>query len=215
VYSTKIGYGIEGVPDWTGPCVTAGVEAALQRLRTDVIDIVHLHSCPRDVLERGEVVEALAAAVRAGKVRVAAYSGENDALAIAVDDAALGSVQTSVNLCDQWSLRNVLPRAATQGKGVIAKRPLANAFWRFAEHPHGAYAELYWTRWRAMGLPDDPGALALRFAAFAPGVHAAIVGTTNITHLREAATAFEQGPLPAATLEALTAHFDPTWPGDV
>lgn len=28
VVSTKVGYGIPGVPDWTGPCITAGIERA-------------------------------------------------------------------------------------------------------------------------------------------------------------------------------------------
>ena len=47
---------IDGRPD----TIRASVEASLQRLRTDRIDIAHLHSCPREVLERGEVVEKAA-----------------------------------------------------------------------------------------------------------------------------------------------------------
>ena len=42
VLSTKVGYGIEGVPDWTYACIMAGVEAALWRMRCEVLDIVHL-----------------------------------------------------------------------------------------------------------------------------------------------------------------------------
>src|SRR4051812_13673646 len=56
VLSTKVGYGIPGYEDWTGPCVAAGVDEALRLMRTDRIDVVHLHSCPLEVLERGEVV---------------------------------------------------------------------------------------------------------------------------------------------------------------
>jgi aryl-alcohol dehydrogenase-like predicted oxidoreductase len=33
--STKVGYGAPSVPDWTGEVITAGVDAALRRLRTD------------------------------------------------------------------------------------------------------------------------------------------------------------------------------------
>lgn len=36
VLSTKVGYGIPGFPDWTYDCIVAGVEAACQRMRTDV-----------------------------------------------------------------------------------------------------------------------------------------------------------------------------------
>src|SRR5512140_625967 len=45
ILSTKVGYGIVGVPDWTRECILRGVDAARDRLRTDVIDVVHLHSC--------------------------------------------------------------------------------------------------------------------------------------------------------------------------
>src|SRR5579884_3817291 len=98
ILSTKIGYGIAGVPDWTAPCITAGVDEALARLRTDRIDVVHLHSCPREVLERGEVVEALLAARRAGKVRLCAYSGDGAALEYAIDCGAFDAIQCSLGI---------------------------------------------------------------------------------------------------------------------
>jgi aryl-alcohol dehydrogenase-like predicted oxidoreductase len=77
VLSTKIGYGIDGVPDWTAECIARGIERALGLLATDRIDIVHLHSCPVEILARGEVIAALLAARDAGKLRCAAYSGDN------------------------------------------------------------------------------------------------------------------------------------------
>ena len=84
VLSTKLGYGVAGIEDWTGPCITAGIEQALRLMRTDHIDIAHLHSCPRGTLERGDVIEALEQAKAAGKIRAMAYSGENDDLAYAL-----------------------------------------------------------------------------------------------------------------------------------
>ncbi|HET7202288.1 MAG TPA: aldo/keto reductase [Steroidobacteraceae bacterium] len=84
VLSTKVGYGIPGVPDWTYDCVIAGVDAARSRLRTDVIDIVHLHSCGRDTLAAGEVTRALTRCREQGKIKVAAYSGDGDALRFAI-----------------------------------------------------------------------------------------------------------------------------------
>jgi aryl-alcohol dehydrogenase-like predicted oxidoreductase len=210
VLSTKIGYGIPGYDDWTGPVITAGVEAALGRLRTDRIDIVHLHSCPLAVLERGEVVAALQAAVTAGKVRVAAYSGDNAPLDWAIASGAFGSVETSVNLVDQRSIERSLPAAAERGLGVIAKRPAANAPWRYGDRPAAEDVALYWERWKALGL--DPGPygwteLALRFAAFQDGVHCAIVGTSRLEHLRENADQVAKGPLPAETVAAIRAAF--------
>jgi aryl-alcohol dehydrogenase-like predicted oxidoreductase len=210
ILSTKIGYGIPGYEDWTGPMITAGVDAALGRLRTDRIDVVHLHSCPLAVLERGEVVAALQAAVAAGKVRVAAYSGDNAPLEWAIASGAFSSVETSVNLADQRSIERSLPAAKERGLGVIAKRPAANAPWRYAERPAAEDVALYWERWRALGL--DPGSydwteLTLRFAAYQDGVHCAIVGTSRLEHLRQNVEQVEKGPLPAETVAAIRAAF--------
>lgn len=221
ILSSKCGYGIPGFDDWTGPCITAGIDAALARLRTDRIDIMHLHSCPLETLQKGDVIDALTAAVRAGKVRVSAYSGENEALDWAIHSGFFAGIQTSVNICDQRSLRDMLPEAARRGIGVIAKRPIANGFWRHADRPVGNYSEVYWCRARDMGL--SPGALpwdeyALRFSAFAPGVHSVIVGTSRLEALRSNAAIIAKGPLPEAVTADITARFSQSgasWAGEI
>jgi aryl-alcohol dehydrogenase-like predicted oxidoreductase len=221
VLSTKLGYGVPGVPDWTGPAVEAGVDGALGRLRTETLDIVHLHSCPRDVLERGEVVEALHRTVRAGKVRVAAYSGENDPLDWAVRSGAFGVVQCSVSVVDQGVLSGPVPAAAARGIGVLAKRPLGNAPWRFDHRPDADDVAEAWERFGALKL--DPGglpwdALATRFAAFAPGVGAILLGTATPEHLAAAARAVADGPLPAPVVAAIGAAYARVgagWPGRI
>ena len=221
VLSTKVGYGIPGFEDWTGPCITAGIDTALGLLRTDRIDVAHLHTCTLDVLERGEVIDALDAAVAAGKVRVAAYSGDNAELEWAVASGRFGSVQTSVNLFDQRVIDRGLAGARSRDLGVIAKRPVANAPWRFEARPTGDYCEPYWERMQAMQL--DPRGLewqelALRFAAFQPGVGSVIVGTRSVGHLRRNAELLERGPLQDEQVAAIRASFaasDDGWTGQV
>lgn len=221
VRSTKVGYDVPGARDWTAAAVLGGVDLALVRLQVDVIDVVFLHSCPLEVLQQGEVIDALHTARAAGKVRVAGYSGENEALAWAVDSGLFGAVQTSVNLVDQWSLYHVLAPAKAAGLGLVAKRPLANAPWRFSDRPVGQDAELYWERLRALGLRapgEDWVATALRFASFTPGVSTAIVGTASPAHLREAMSAEARGPLEPEDYEVWRAAFLPyaeQWPGRV
>jgi aryl-alcohol dehydrogenase-like predicted oxidoreductase len=198
IISTKVGYGIPGHNDWTHDCVRAGIDEALRNLQTDYIDIVHLHSCPCDTLKEGGVVIALEAAKKAGKIRVAAYSGENDALDWAVDSGRFGSVEHSLNICDQHVIDGTLARASGRGLGIIAKRPLANAPWRFTECPKGDYAEEYWWRWKTMNI-DTCGlhwqAIALRFTAYTSGVSSCIVGTTQLNHVQENIAHIESGPL--------------------
>jgi len=219
VLSTKVGYDIAGTEDWTYECVARGVDVALGRLQTDWIDIVHLHSCPAATLERGDVIAALDDAVAAGKVRIAAYSGDNEDLEWAAGSGRFGSLQTSVNLFDQRVIDGGLRTAAERGIGVIAKRPVANAPWRFTERPVGDYCEPYWVRMQAMRL--DPGAcewqeFALRFAAYLPGVGSCIVGTRSLEHLVHNAELVARGPLAEDVVAGIRDAFrrnDDGWTG--
>lgn len=221
VLSTKVGYGIPGHPDWTADAVEAGVDAALRLLATDHIDIVHLHSCELPTLQAGDVVDALVRARDKGKIGTVAYSGENETLAWAIASARFGGVECSVNLFDQASLGGTLGRAADQGMGVIAKRALGNAPWRFAERPVGDYCETYWDRMQRLaydtaGMPWDE--FALRFSAYRTEVSCAIVGTASIEHFRHNVVIVEKGPLPADTVAAVRERFTALgagWRGEI
>jgi aryl-alcohol dehydrogenase-like predicted oxidoreductase len=220
VLSTKLGYGVPGIPDWTGPCITAGVEQALRVLRTERIDIAHLHSCPRAVLEQGEVVDALAQAKQQGKLRAIAYSGENEDLRYALDCGRFDGLMASLNPFEQRLADDVLSRLG--GMGFVAKRPVANAPWRFAQAPHGDYCEPYWQRMRAMGMapPGEMpwGEFALRFTLSMPGVASAIVGTGRLAHLKQNVAWAAKGPLDAAVVAAWRERFrerDEGWTGQV
>lgn len=221
ILSTKVGYGIDGFQDWTYDCVCAGIEAALRNMQTDYIDIVHLHSCSQEILERGEVISALEKAKTEGKIRALAYSGENDALLFAINSNRFDSIETSINICDQRGLNRQIKIAQEKNFGVIAKRPIANAPWRFIDRPHGNYAEEYWHRWKTMALNNfgmEWQELAIRFTAFLPGVHSSIIGTSNIQHLHYNVELVEKGPLPKEISEHIHNAFqkyDEQWIGQV
>lgn len=221
VISTKGGYGVPGVPDWTGECITQGINQALERLQTDYIDIFHLHSCLADTLENSDVIPALERALKLGKIRVAAYSGDNEALEWAALSGKFGSLETSVNICDQRVLEKVIPNAAQAGLCIIAKRPIANAPWRYSERPVGNYCETYWERLQTMKLePEglDWDEFALRFSAFAPGVSSAIVGTSSLTNLARNVEIVEKGALSSDSEARVRAAFkmhDQGWVGQV
>lgn len=206
VLSTKVGYGIDGFEDWTGACVAAGIDAALRRMQTDCLDVVHLHSCGLETLRRDDVLEALCAAQRHGKVRATAYAGDNEPLEWALASARFDVVQCSINVCDQAALQTQATDAQRLGIGVIAKRAAANSVWRAgAKHP-----ELYRERYRRMGLEDggfDSLDMALRFSAFAPGVDCALVGTSRVAHLEENVRAVAKGPLDAGVVHVLRSSF--------
>jgi len=217
VLSTKGGYGVPGVQDWTGESIRRGVDRALGLLRTDVIDLYHLHSCPLETLRREDVLGACRDLVRGGKVRAVAYSGEGGALDFAIASGLFHSVQTSASVCDQrgFGPGGGVRAAAARGMGVIAKRLLANAPWRTSPPPDDDAAARYWRRFREMGLPArgppaglDWAATFLRFAAFAPGVTSCLVGTRRLDHLAACAAAVEAGRLPGADVKTLCEKFD-------
>jgi aryl-alcohol dehydrogenase-like predicted oxidoreductase len=210
--STKVGYGIPGFEDWTHDCVMAGVDAALARLQCDHIDIVHLHSCPQAVLAQGDVILALERCRDAGKLRVVAYSGDNEDLDFAIECRRFASVQTSVGICDQINFEGRLQALQPGGMGVIAKRPLSGAVWNRPQRPDDPAEGAYWDRWQAMSLTSpsdgiDTTELALRFVAHSPFVSSCIVGTRSLAHFEQNVKRVEQGPLHEEQVDRLQAAF--------
>lgn len=210
--STKVGYGIPGLTDWTYDCIMAGVDAALARLCCEHLDVVHLHSCPLHILEQGDVITALEDCARAGKLLVVAYAGDNAELDFAIHSGRFGSVQTSINLCDQINLDERLPALQARAMGVVAKRPLAGAVWLHTERP-GDFAEgQYWDRWQAMGLAQRMDGMswsevALRFAAHTAGVSSCIVGTRQLAHFKQNLEWIKKGPLLPDLVDSIRAAF--------
>jgi len=200
--------GLEGEP-WSAKLITQTVDRALRRLKTDRLDVMLLHSCDLETLKKGEALEALVEARRAGKIRFAGYSGDNEAVNFAAGLNDVAVIETSVNVCDQANLDTLLPAARRRNLGVIAKRPLANAAWKDLSAQPGFYAEYaatYTERLAKMnvrpvdlGFDGDPAQvwpeIALRFTLAQPGVHTAVVGTTNLDHALENVRIAEKGPL--------------------
>jgi aryl-alcohol dehydrogenase-like predicted oxidoreductase len=221
VLSTKIGYGIPGYRDWTPSIIEAGVDHALRLMQTDWIDIVHLHSCPIEILTQEGLLNALSRCVTSGKIRIAAYSGDNAPFDWAIESGKFGAVQTSINICDQRALPR-LQEARKRGIGVIAKRSLANTPWRNTPVSEGdAAAAAYRERWKMMNLSvheSEAAETALRFVAFLPGVHSCLIGSKNADHILENIKMLERGPLPEEMQNRIHSSFlahGRDWPGQI
>lgn len=217
VLATKCGHvtgGYQGEA-WTAQTVTDSIDRSLKRLNTDYLDLVQLHSCGVDVLERGEVIEALQAAQEAGKTRFIGYSGDNEAAAWAVESGYFATLQTSFNLADQRARKNLFGPAKEQNMGIIVKRPIANGAWG-AEKSPSSYADGYFARAQEMekagALPEAPDnriLLALGFTFAHPEVDTAIVGTRNPNHMRSNIEMVEsQLPISQAAVAELHQRFD-------
>jgi aryl-alcohol dehydrogenase-like predicted oxidoreductase len=219
-------------PPWSAELVAKTVDRALRNLKTDHLDVMLLHSCDLETLQKGEALGALVKARAAGKIRHAGYSGDNETAACAASLPDVAVIETSINIADQRNIDVALPAAREHNVGVIAKRPIANAGWKDLSEQRGlyqTYAKTYSDRLKQMRLiPAELGfdaapeeawpELALRFTLSQPGVSTAIIGTTNPENARRNLAIVEKGPLPSVVVEKVRAAFraaDPggTWTG--
>jgi aryl-alcohol dehydrogenase-like predicted oxidoreductase len=209
---TKCGHphGMESGANWSRDSILQGIERSLQRLKTDRLDIVQLHSCSESEVRKGEVITALQTAREKGYTRYIGYSGDSRAAHFAVECGAFDTVQTSVNIADQEAIDLTLPLAREKNMGVIAKRPLANAAWKTGHRPMDSYHHEYWQRLQKLNYDflrssdlERTISIALRFTLSVPGVHTAIVGTKNPKRWQQNAKLLGAGPLSEAEFSAI------------
>ena len=211
--------------DWRRAPLLASVEKSLKRLATDYVDLIQLHSCSLETLRKGEAIQALEQARERGWARYIGYSGDGAAARYAVECGRFDTLQTSVSIADQEAIEGTLPMAIARQMGVIAKRPLANAAWRYDRKPAEPYYQTYWSRLKTLdypflkGAPETAAGTALRFTLSVPGVHTAIVGTTRPERWPENAALLQAGGLLPRDFEQIRARWrevaDGSWEGQV
>ena len=211
--------------NWRPKSLLTSIERSCQRLRTDYLDLIQLHSCSLAELRKGDVIAALEQARERGWARYIGYSGDGEAARYAVECGRFDTLQTSVSVADQQVIEQTLPLARARDVGVIAKRPLANVAWRYARKPSEPYYQTYWSRLRRLDytflrdLPDIAVGTALRFTLSVPGVHTAIVGTRQPERWQQNAALLAAGALPPGEFEQIRSRWrevaNHTWDGQV
>lgn len=217
ILATKCGHAVRDYkgPNWTADLVTHSIDRSLRDMKTDYLDIVQLHSCGVDVLEKGEVIEALLDAQKAGKTRFVGYSGDNEAAKWAIDSGIFDTLQTSYNVTDQRARTRLFKAAKARKMGIIAKRPIANGVWGRTASP-AVEADEYFRRYKIMAgrgaipeAPDDPLLLALGFVFSHSEIDTIIVGTHNPSHMRANLERVNDNlPISDAAIEELKRRFD-------
>src|SRR6202162_99007 len=224
---TKCGHphGFGEHADWSKDSILKSIERSLERLKSDRLDLVQLHSCPESELRKGEVIDALQTARDRGYVRYIGYSGDSQAARFAVETGAFDTLQTSINIADQEAIDLTLRLVRETQMGVIAKRPIANAAWKTGHRPIDSYHHEYWQRLRKLNYDFLRGdlnrgiSIALRFTLSVPGVHTAIVGTKKPERWGENARLLEAGPLNEKEFETIRERWEDsaprTWIGQI
>ena len=207
--------------DWTYDVVAESIDRSLRLMNTDYLDVVQLHSCTVEVLERGDVTRALQDAKAAGKTRFIGYSGDNESAEWAVNSGQFDTLQTSFNLVDQGARRKILPSAEAKSMGIIIKRPIGNAVWGAPQDPRPyahipEYTAEYYRRARVLqregplpAEPDDRILLAMGFTFGHPEVDVAIIGTQRPEHmLSNIDMVSNRLPIEQETVEELHDRYD-------
>lgn len=168
VISTKVGEEfVNGASqfDFSPSAIQKSIERSLQRLRTDYLDIVLVHSNSDDVrlIEEEQVFDTLATLKQAGKIRAFGMSSKTVAGGkLTVDTADVVMVTYHPTYTDE---REVIAHAAQKNKGILIKKAFASG------HLSGSASD------------------NLRFIFQETGVTSIIIGTLNPAHLRESVLA--------------------------
>jgi aryl-alcohol dehydrogenase-like predicted oxidoreductase len=152
--------------DFSLQAIIKSVERSLQRLKTDYLDIVLIHSDGNDVhlIEDQQVFVVMDVLKKRGLIRAYGMSSKTvSGGMLTVDHADVAMVAFNPAYADE---REVIAYAHQKQKGLFVKKGLAS----------GHLSQ--------MGS-ENPVADAMRFIFAEPGVTSVIVGTINEAHLRE------------------------------
>jgi aryl-alcohol dehydrogenase-like predicted oxidoreductase len=127
VLATKFGFGGGGQsPRGSREFIRQSLDASLERLRTDHIDVYYYHR-PDGVTPMGETVTALRELVDEGRVRAIGISNVTvDQLDEAVEAGPVAVVQNEYSLLERSVEGDVLPRCRELGVSFIPYFPLAS-----------------------------------------------------------------------------------------
>lgn len=151
--------------DFTPEFVRTSVKSSLQRLHTDHLDMVLIHSDGRDlaILEQMGTLDCLMDLKERGWIRAVGISHKTVAGAQRAIELGCDLIMATLNPVEQQELA-VIARAGQAGCGVLVKKALASG---------------------------HAGPESLKFVASQPGVSSIIVGSISKAHLRENAAVLE------------------------
>ena len=192
--------------DYSAAAIAPQIDRSLQRLQTDYIDIMQLHSPSYDDLVNGDGLEGLKKAQEQGKVRFVSLSADDDAAVQAVVMGEFDTLQITYNILDQEPGK-IIAAALEKDMGIIVKSPIANAIYE-APRPDGDADQ--WDLAQRRLSHDVIGDLSrveasLRWQLNSADVHTAIVGTTSLAHLQDNIASAERGELPEDMYAAIAA----------
>jgi aryl-alcohol dehydrogenase-like predicted oxidoreductase len=207
---TTSGWAVE--EDWSEAGVRQMIEGSLRRLRTDYLDLVHLHSPPLWALDNGAALRGLQRAQAEGLVRHIGVSADNEVAWRALELGSFATLQLSYSILQQEPGAKLIPAAAASGIGIIVKQPVANGIADLPTRPGhpdwaGKWDIAQRIDWAQSGAAERRTDLALRWVLTNPLVSTAIVGTTDPQHLASNVALATLPPLDETTYQRIEAAY--------
>lgn len=126
--ATKFGRNAKVYPDkYSEDALRRAVDAALERLGRDTIDLLQLHCIPIRILREAKVFDWLRRVREEGLIRHFGASVETEEEGmLCLQQEGVVSLQVIVNIFRQRPLHELLPAAKGRGVGIIVRLPLAS-----------------------------------------------------------------------------------------
>jgi aryl-alcohol dehydrogenase-like predicted oxidoreductase len=127
VVATKLGRAGIYPDGYTRASLRDATLRSLERLGVESLDLTQLHCVPTDVLRQGHVFDWLRELQQEGLIKHWGASVESvEEGLICLEQQGLASLQVIFNIFRQKPAEELLPRAASQGVGIIVRLPLAS-----------------------------------------------------------------------------------------
>jgi aryl-alcohol dehydrogenase-like predicted oxidoreductase len=126
--ATKFGRNARVYPDkYSEDALRRAVDAALERLGRDTIDLLQLHCVPIRILREAKIFDWLRRVREEGLIRHFGASVETEEEGmLCLQQEGVVSLQVIVNILRQRPLEQLLPAAKARGVGIIVRLPLAS-----------------------------------------------------------------------------------------
>lgn len=219
----------DGSPEW----IRAGVESSLRALRTDYIDIYQVH-WPDPATPFADTADELAKLVADGKIgHVGVSNFDEQQMEEFSGTVPVETLQPPYHLFRRDIEPAILPYTAVHDIGVLVYGPLAHGLLTGRMRPGTVFAPDDWRSKNAMFAGDiyarnlevvsrlerfahqqlgtSVSKLAVAWTLAHPGVHVAIIGTRNASHIAEGIEAADL-TLDQATLSRINEIMKPAIP---